>query len=143
MMRAESFHRESDSVLEVVVNGILAAVCINDDFVEERLVSALTDVFEHRREQPQSVIGSVRRVTCLLSILAVRVVLIRAVLKACFVVELNERKSAAVVHLCRQHESYLLCCKLGVDMDNTLYILNGITVAVAVAQTAVDERCCS
>ena len=95
---AQSLLREADSVLEVLINGSLSAAClrINDDLIKECLVSCLADILVDSREQPESVIGSVRGMSCLLSVNAVLVVLIRTGLVACVVVELNERQSAAV-----------------------------------------------
>ena len=77
--------------------------------------------------------------TCFLYILGI----IGSILVTCIVVELNERESAAVVYLSREHETDLVSSHFGVKVNDTLNILNGIAVAVAVAKSAVDERCCS
>ena len=54
-----------------------------------------------------------------------------------------QRKSATVVYLCRQHETNLVQCSLRIRMNDTLNILNGISVTISVTLTAVDEGCCS
>ena len=59
------------------------------------------------------------------------------------VVELNKRKSAAVAYLSGKHEADLIGSHLRVKVDDTLDVLNGVTVAVAVAEAAVDEGSCS
>ena len=138
-MIAETLHREADSVLEVIVNCILTAVSVNDNFIEEALVSAFAEVLGNSREQPESVVSTVGRMSCFLCVNAVRVVLVRAGLVACIVVELNKRESAAVVYLSGEHEADLLCCHFRIEVDDTLYILYCVTVAVAVSQAAVDE----
>ena len=69
--------------------------------------------------------------------------IIRCILMSRIVCELNQRKSAAVVHLCREHETDLLHCHFRCQMDHTLDILYGIAVAVAVPESAVDKGCCT
>ena len=60
----------------------------------------------------------------------------------CIVVELHQRKRAAVIHLCGEHETNLLFSLLRREMDHTLDILHCIPVAIAVAQAAVNKRRC-
>ena len=123
----------------MLVNCILAAVCVYDNLIEERLVSALADILINCWEEPESVVCSIAWVACFLSVDRVLVVLVRASFVACLVVELNKWKSAAVIYLCRDHKSDLFSSKLRIDMDNTLDILNCISIAIAVSQTAIDE----
>ncbi len=82
----------------MLVNGSLSAAlfCINDNFVQECLVACFTDILNDSREQPESIVCSVRGMTCFLSVYAVLVVLIGASFVTCIVVELNERQTAAV-----------------------------------------------
>ena len=48
------------------------------------------------------------------------------------VCEFNKGKSAAVTYLCREHETELLCCHLWRKMNDSLYILYGVTVTIAI-----------
>ena len=140
-MTAETFHREADSVLEVFVNSSLSAAffCVCDNFIEEALVSAFAEVFHDSREEPECIVSTIRRVTCFLSVNAVLVVLVRAGLVTCVVVELDKWETAAVAYLSREHKAYLFSSHFRVKVNDTLYILNCIAVAVAVSQTAVNE----
>ncbi len=52
----------------------------------------------------------------------------------------TKRKSAAVVYLGRQHETYFVTGHFRVQMNDSLDILDCVTVAVSVSQSAVDER---
>ncbi len=77
--------------------------------------------------------------TRLLSVNAVLVVLVGAGLVTCVVSELYKRESAAVADLSGEHEAYLIGSHFGGKVNDTLNILNCIAVAVAVAESAVDE----
>ncbi len=57
----------------------------------------------------------------------------------CIVIELYKRKSAAVVNLSGKHEANLLGSHFGIKMNDSLNILNGIAVAIAVSEAAVNE----
>ena len=78
----------------MLVNCILAAVCVYDNFIEKRLVSALADILINCWEEPESVVCSIAWVACFLSVDRVLIVLVRASFVACLVVELNKWKSA-------------------------------------------------
>ena len=136
---AQALHGETDRTFQMVVNGILAAVCIDDHFIVECLVAGFAHILADGREQPQRIVCTVGRVTCLLDIFRI----VRGVFMAGIVVELNQRQTAAVVYLCRQHKADLFCGKLRIQVNDALDILYRIPIAVAVAQTAVYERCCT
>ena len=87
----------------MLINSIFAAAffCICDYLIEEALVAALTEVLYDSREEPESVISTIGRMSGLLSVNAVLIVLIRTGLMTCIVIELNKRKSSAVAYLRR------------------------------------------
>ena len=95
----------------MLVNCILAAVCVYDNLIEERLVSALTDILINCWEEPESVVCSIAWVTCFLSVDRVLIGLVRASFMACLVVELNKWKSAAVIYLCSSIAAAYLPCR--------------------------------
>ena len=111
--------------------------------IKEALVSALAKVLDDSGEEPERVIGTVGGMSCLLCVNAVLVILVRTGLVAGIVSELNERKSAAVAYLSREHEAYLFLCSFRIQMNDTLYILDSISVAVTISEAAVNKGCCS
>ena len=111
------------------------AVCIYDDLIEEVFVAAFADILDDSREQPECVVSTVRGVTCLLNIFRI----VGSVFVTGIVVELNKRQTAAVVNLSGEHETNLLSSHFRIKVNDTLNVLNGITVAVAVSQTTVNE----
>ena len=137
VMVAHVLHGEADRALEVVIDRVLAAVRIDDRLVQERLVAALADVLHDGREEPERIVCTVGRMAGLLDVIRV----VRGVLVAGVMGELDQRQTAAVVDLCGQHEADLLGRHLGVEVDDALDVLHGVAVAVAVAQAAVHERC--
>ena len=133
-------HREHDSSLEVIVNSTLfAIVSVEDLFIQELDIAAFGDVLVNSGEEPESVICTVGGMPCLLGICGVGVILIRVIFLTCLVVILDQRKTCAVCYLCGEHELDLLLSHFGSKVNDTLDILNGISVAVAVSQTAVLE----
>ena len=138
-MVAQALHGETDRTFQMVVNRILAAVCIDDHFIVECLVAGFAHILADGREQPQRIVCTVGRVTGLLDIFRI----VRSVFMAGIVVELDQRQTAAVVYLCRQHKADLFCGKLRIQVNDALDILYRIPIAVAVAQTAVYKGCCT
>ena len=143
MVVAQMCHGEVYGTLEVVVNSALAAVGVEDHLVKECLVSALADVLDDSGEEPQSIVCTIGGMTRLLCVQGVLVVLVGMRLMTRIVVELYKGKTCAVVDLCGEHKAYLVRCPFGIEVDDALYILNGVTVAVTVSQTAVYKGSCS
>ena len=77
--------------------------------------------------------------TCFLCINAVLVVFVGTGFVTCIMAELNEWETAAVAYLSREHEADFVGSHFGIEVDDTLNILNRITVAVAVSESAVNE----
>ena len=135
-MLSEVVHRESYRTLKVLVNAALLAVVGEPDLlVEECKVSALSDVLVDRREEPERIVGTVAGVSRLLNVLGI----VRSVLLTGLMCVLYKRKSRSVSNLSREHEPDLFLGHLGSEMDDALDILNRITVAEAVSETAVLE----
>ena len=55
--------------------------------------------------------------------------------------ELHKGKSASVVDLSRKHKTNLLAGHFRSKVDDSLDILYGVTVSVAVAESAVNKGC--
>ena len=133
---AKIIHGESDGSLEMVVNrALFAAVRVEYLFIKECAVAALGDILVNRREQPKSVVRAVAGVTRFLYIFGV----VGGVFLTRLVSIFYKRQTRAVRNLCGEHELYLLFRHLGSKVDNTLDILDRITVAESVSQTAVLE----
>ena len=58
-------------------------------------------------------------------------------------IETNQWKSTTIVYLRRQHETDLVQCSLRICMNDTLNILNRISVSISVTLTTVDKGCSS
>ena len=136
---AQPFHGELNRTLQMVINGIFSAVCIDNHFIIECSVSAFTDILRNRWEQPQGIVCPIGRVSGFLDIFRI----IRCIFMTSIVIELDQRQTTAIVYLCRQHKPNLFCCKFWVEVNNPLNILYGIPITIAVPQTAINERGCS
>ena len=134
-MIAQMLHREIDGSLQVVINGTLVAVRVRDDLVDECGVARLTQILLDGREEPQSIVCTI----CGMAGCGHIGSIVRCILMSCIMVELNERKSAAVVNLCGKHEADLLTRSGRIQMDHALDILNGVTIAITITKSAVDE----
>ena len=136
-MKSEIVHRKVYRAFEVFVNRAFFAVVREIDFlVEERDIAAFADILVNGREEPQSVIGTIARVSRFTDIFGV----VGSVFVSRIVSVLDKRKSRAVCNLCREHKYYLFFCHFGREVDNSLNILYGVAVAETVAQTAVNKR---
>ena len=134
---AEVVHREVNRAFEVLVNRALFAVVREVNLlVEELLVAALADILVNGREQPKRVICAIRGVSRFTNI----AFFVGRVLVTGVVGVLYKRKSRAVRDLRREHKLNLLLRHLGRKVNDTLNILNGVAVAKAVSQAAVNER---
>ena len=131
--------REIQSSLQVLIDTSLVAVRKRDHLIEERDISGLGDILVDRGEEPERVIRAVGRVPGRTDI----AVVLRCILMSRIVVELDQRKSAAVMDLSRKHEPDLVSCFFRRQMNDSLDILYRIAVTVAVPKTAVEEGGCS
>ena len=138
-VRPEMIQREIQSSLQVLIDTSLVAVRKRDHLIEERDISGLGDILVDRGEEPERVIRAVGRVPGRTDI----AVVLRCILMSRIVVELDQRKSAAVMDLSRKHEPDLVSCFFRRQMNDALDILYRIAVTVAVPKTAVEEGGCS
>ena len=119
------------------VDRSLVPVGKGDRFTQKTGISRLGDILVDSRKQPEGIVSAVGGMSCRSAVAFV----LRCVLMPCMVVELYQRQRAAVVHLCRKHETDFLLRLFRGQMDHALDILYGVPIAIAVAQTAVNEGC--
>ena len=134
-MGAEVVEGELHGPFQMLVNARLFLVRKRNDFIEKCCVSRLRNIFVDGREEPQGVVSAIGRMTGFLAVGGV----IRSVLVSGIVCELDKRQTTAVTHLRGEHKADLFHSHLGGKVDDALYILYGVPVAVTVAQAAVDE----
>ena len=119
----------------MLVNGRFSLVGEGDHLIQKAEISAFSEIFEHRGEEPQRIVCPVSGMAGVAHIFGV----LRAGLLPGFMGEFHQRKAAAVVDLGGEHEADLVRRHFGLQMDHALDILHRIPVAVAVAQAAVDK----
>ena len=138
-MVSQSVHGELNRSLQMVVYRTLFFVCIRNHFIDKILVAGLCHILPNGREQPKCIVGTVCRMSRLTHIRFI----VRRILMSGIVIVFYQRQTTAMVYLCRKHKTNLCKRHLRIQMDNTLNILHGIAVAVAVALSAVDKGSCT
>ena len=136
-MGTQTVKRELNRPAEVFIDGGFLFVRKRNHFIQEGEVAGFTDVFVYGREEPERIIRTIGGMAGLLYITFI----LRGIFMSGVMREFDKRESAAVMNLRRQHEAQLFLCGCRIKMNDALNILHGITVAVAVAQTAVDKGC--
>ena len=97
MMFSHMIHRKINCLFQVIINSILTPVCINNDFIQEGSISAFTDIFYNCREQPESIIRTIRRMACFFDIFRI----IRRIFMTSIMIKFHKRKPSAIIYLCR------------------------------------------
>ena len=97
-------HREINRALQMLIYRTLSAICEQDYFIDKVCISGLCNILINRWEQPQCIICTI----CRMSGCAYIRLIIRCILMPCIVIKLYKWKSAAIVYLCRQHETDLI-----------------------------------
>ena len=123
----------------VIYGTLIAIVCIRNHFLDIVLITGFRNVLPDGREEPESIIRTVCRMSGHLYPFRI----VRSTGIAGNKVKQYQRKTTAVIYLCGQHERNLLLCHFGIQMDNTLNILNGITISITVSLSAVAKGCCA
>ena len=127
---------ELDRPFQMFIDTALLFIGKGDDFIQKAGISCLGNIFIDCREQPKGIVCPVCGMSRSLYIGRI----VRSIFMSRVMGELYKRKSSPVVYLGRQHETYFFSRHLRGKMDDPLDILHCVTVAVSVAQTAVDER---
>ena len=94
----------------MLVNSALIPVGERYHLIKECYISRFRDILIYRGEQPERIVGAICGMTCLLHI----GLILRSILVPRIVVELDQRKSAAVMDLRGKHETDLVrrCLRL-------------------------------
>ena len=121
----------------MLVHGTFFFICKRNHSIDKFQISRLGNVFIYCREQPQRIICTISRVSCLLHIRSI----IRCILMSRIVRKFYKWKSATIINLCWEHEFYLFNSHLRCKMYDTLNILNSITITVTISQSAVCKWC--
>ena len=138
-MGAQVGQRKTDGPLQMLIDASLFRIGKGNDFVQEGSISGLGDIFIDGGEKPEGIVCAVSRMSGLLYIGGV----VRRVFLPRIVRKFYKGKSSAVIYLCRKHKADFFFCHFRRKMDDSLNILHRIPVAVAVAQTAVNQRGCT
>ena len=136
-MRPQPVQRELNSPSQMLINGSFLFIRKRYYFIEEVRISAFRNIFIYRRKQPQSIICTVSRMPGFSDI----TVIFRGIFMTRIMRKLHQRQTASVMHLCRQHKLQPVFGKRRIKVNDALNILHGVTVSVAVAQSAVDKGC--
>ena len=136
-MLSKMIHGEIYCTFQMLVHGTFFFICKRNHFIDKFQISRLGNVFVYCREQPQRIICTISRVSCLLHIRSI----IRCILMSRIVCEFYKWKPSTIIYLCRKHEADLLYCHLRCQMDHTLDILYCVTITVSISQSTICKGC--
>src|SRR5699024_1567107 len=123
---------------QMLINASLTFIGKWNDFIKKCCIPGFRNVFVNCGEQPEGIIRTVGGMTCFLYIGGI----IRCILMPGVMGKFYKRKTTAVVYLCREHEPDLFTSHFRCKMDNSLDVLYGITVTVAVSKSTVNKGGC-